>query len=62
MKQVVIEKTTGKVLRWGYCDFASEDIFNPDAEEIITTDFSFSPDIDEVAWRWNGELFIQGEA
>lgn len=60
MRQVVIEKTTGKVLRWGYCDFASEDIFNAEAEEIINTDFVFSPDIDEVAWYWDGESFKRG--
>ena len=57
MREIIIEKTTGKVLRWGYCDFANDDMFNPDVEEIILSDFVFPPGIDEQIWYWNGTTF-----
>ena len=57
IKQVVIDKTTGKVKRWGFCEFRDDGSFDPDTEEIIETEFDFEPDIDEQDWYWNGETF-----
>ena len=53
----VIDKTSKKVKRYGYCDFANDGSFNPTTEEIISKDFFFAPDIDQQDWYWNGTTF-----
>jgi hypothetical protein len=42
-KQIVIDKETKKVLRFGHCDFENDGSFDSDTEQIIEQNFRFSP-------------------
>ena len=42
-KQIVIDKTSKKVLRFGCCDFENDGSFDSDTEQIIEQNFRFSP-------------------
>ena len=53
IKQIVIDKTTKNVKRWGYCDFQNDGTFNSDTEQIIEKEFIFNPDIDEQDWQYD---------
>ena len=65
IKQVVINKTTKKVLRWGYCDFTNDGSFDSVTEEVIEKDFIFDPPLYDMftdvttEWYWDGETFTQ---
>ena len=65
IKQVVINKTTKKVLRWGYCDFTNDGMLDPDTEEVIEKDFIFDPPLSDMytgvttEWYWDGETFTE---
>ena len=43
VKQIVINKETKKVLRFGCCDFENDGSFDSDIEQIIEQNFRFSP-------------------
>jgi len=57
-RKVVIEATTGKVLRHGYSDFANDHTLESGTEQIIESEFVFAPDIDIWNWYWTGSTFI----
>jgi len=61
-RKIVIDKTTGKVLRHGFVDFENEDVFDPDTEEVIEMDFDFIPGIDRQDWYYDKEnnTFVKG--
>lgn len=40
----VIDSTTGKILRWGYCDFAEDGMLNKSTEEVIVSKDDIHPD------------------
>lgn len=61
IQQNVIDKTTKIVKRAGYCDFEHDGSFNPDTEEIITMNFTFNPPLEEQAWEYDGETFVEAE-
>jgi len=63
IQQNVIDKTTGIVKRWGFCDFEHDGTFDADTEDIITMRFVFDPPIDEQAWEYVEELetFVEVE-
>ena len=42
-KQIVIDKETKQVLRFGHCDFENDGSFDSDTEQIIEQNFRFSP-------------------
>jgi hypothetical protein len=55
--QVVIDKTTKDVKRFGYCDFENDGSFDSETEEIIEHYFVFDPRPSAtVTWRWNSSL------
>jgi len=43
VKQIVIDKETKQVLRFGYCDFENDGSFDSNTEQIIEQNFRFSP-------------------
>jgi len=61
-RKVVVETTSGKVLRHGYADFVNDHSFDAEIEQIIESGFVFNPDIDRWNWFWTGSTFIaQGQ-
>jgi hypothetical protein len=50
VKQVVIKTSTNKVKRWGHCDFAIDDTFDPVTESVIEKDFEFDHGF---VYTWN---------
>ena len=55
-KQFVIDKTTKKVLRFGFCDFANDGSFTSGTEEIIENNGILLPPLEEQDWYWNQNL------
>lgn len=52
VQNVVIDKTTLRVKRYGYVDFAAKPEFDPETERVIKRDFDFGYD---KAWVYNAE-------
>ena len=42
--QYVIDKITGKILRWGYCDFERDGSLNTLTEEVLTNEKEIHPE------------------
>ena len=55
-KQYVIDKTSGELKRYGFCDFANDGSFDSVAEKIIVGDYSSLDIINEV-YTWDGVKF-----
>ncbi len=55
--QVVIDKTSKKVLRFGFCDFENDGSFDNGNETIIKKYKVFEFEIYEKDWFWDGENF-----
>lgn len=58
MREAVIEKETGKLLRWGYCDFTTQLDFDTAKEEVVETGQELDSDYE---WTWDGKSFVKGE-
>lgn len=53
---IVIDKITKVVLRWGYCDFFNDGSFNFETEDIIVSDIlPFISSTDEYNYKYNPE-------
>ena len=61
-KQVVIDKTSQKAKRWGFCDMENDGSFDAETEEIVELDFTFTSSLDDNEWTWNGSSFVEGGA
>lgn len=61
-QKIVIDKTTKRVKRYGFCNFENDAQFDPNTEEIIVSDFFFDELPSKVVWIWNGgtETFDKG--
>jgi hypothetical protein len=59
--QCVINKTTKKVKRFGFCDFWNDGKFDSGTEEIVEQNFIFnSLPLAYQDWYWNGSTYQQG--
>ena len=50
IKQFVIDSTSKKVKRWGYCDFSADGSFDAATEQVIEKEVALSP---SQNWYWN---------
>lgn len=55
IKQIVIDKITKEVKRWGYCDFSNDGSFDEFTEEIIEKDFLFLSEYSDIIWYYDTE-------
>ena len=53
----VYETATGKLLRFGECDFTTDGGFNPATETQVATNQELDP---RYNYTWNGSSFDQG--
>jgi len=60
---VVIDKDTNQVKRFGNVDFENDGQFDSETEEMLTTDFMFDESVHEREWFWNEttETFDKGD-
>tara|TARA_Y100000310_G_C20044575_1_gene517733 strand:+ start:162 stop:374 length:213 start_codon:yes stop_codon:yes gene_type:complete len=63
IRRIIIDKSTRRVLRHGFCDFENDGSFDPAAEEVVSLDFVFDPPCEDpyndttTAWYWDGSTF-----
>ena len=54
IQQNVVQQSDNRVLRYGFCDFATDGQFDPVTESIVEKDFTFTEPLEAREWYWNG--------
>ena len=61
-QQIVYRTSDGLVLRFGHCDFVSQDDFDGGVESVIENNYSFQHSPKRHKYNWNGSLIIDNGA
>lgn len=62
VQQIVYRTSDGLVLRYGHCDFASQDDYNPGTESVVENDYRFTKSPRKHKYNWNGSAIIDNGA